>query len=237
MLGSGLGALAKRIVPAERRSYRDVPGLEAPTVAGHEGTLTIGAWAGQQVMVFEGRLHFYEGYSWTTVLMPVRIARQRGARILLTTNAAGGIRPDLEPGRLMIVTDHVDWTGPRTGHQARQPGPHSPRLVSLLQQAGRKIGLDLPTGTYAQVTGPCYETPAEIRALRSIAVDAVGMSTAREIEAGAEIGLECAALSCITNRAAGLGGGPLRHEEVLAVAALQHERLACVLEAFLELIG
>jgi len=236
VLGSGLCALAERIVRPERIPFRDVPGLEATTVPGHEGCLTLGAWAGKRVLMFAGRLHFYEGHSWQTVLKPVHIAYDLGARILLTTNAAGGIRPDLEPGRFMILADHIDWTMPHPWRQAPHRSPYSPRLVNLLRQAGRQVGAELPTGTYAQVTGPCYETPAEIRALRSIGADAVGMSTARETQAAFELGMECAALSCITNRAAGLGSTALTHEEVLAAAAQQRHRLGDLLEAFLELL-
>jgi len=236
VLGSGLCALAERIERPERILFRDIAGLESTTVPGHEGCLTLGAWAGKRVLVFAGRLHFYEGHSWPTVLKPVHIANDLGARLLLTTNAAGGIRPDLDPGRLMLLADHIDWTIPHPWRQAPRQSPYSPRLVELFRQAGRQVGLELPAGTYAQVTGPCYETPAEIRALRSAGADAVGMSTARETQAAFELGLECAALSCITNRAAGLGSARLDHEEVLAVAAKQRHRLGDLLEAFLELL-
>jgi purine-nucleoside phosphorylase len=233
VLGSGLGALAERTEQPQRIPFHDLPGLAATTVPGHNGFLTVGKWAGKRVLVFEGRVHFYEGHSWQTVLAPLRIAQELGARAFLTTNAAGGIRSDLEPGRLMVLSAHIDWTCPFTWRQPARANPYSSRLVSLLQKAGRHVGQHLPAGTYAQVTGPCYETPAEIRALRSVGADAVGMSTAREIQAGFDMGLECAALSCITNRAAGLGSGPVNHEEVLASTAQQRESLAELLEAFL----
>jgi purine-nucleoside phosphorylase len=237
VLGSGLGAIAERTEARECIPYADVPGFEATTVAGHKGFLTSGTWAGRRILLFEGRLHFYEGHTWQTVLAPMHIARKLGAGIFIATNAAGGIRPDLEPGRILIPTGHVDWTRPAWWRQRSQFNPYSPRLIGLLRQAGADVGIQPLTGTYAQVTGPCYETPAEIRALRVVGADAVGMSTAREIEAAVGLGLESAALSCITNRAAGLSGGPLCHEEVLSVAAQRGHGLADLLEAFIRLLG
>jgi purine-nucleoside phosphorylase len=164
--------------------------------------------------------------------------------MLLLTNAAGGIHEALGPGSLMALRDHLEWTRPRAWLQPGpgalgppRPSPYSPRLLALLVQAAGDLVLALHQGVYAALTGPCYETPAEIRALRTWGADAVGMSTAREIKAGHDAGLECAAVSCITNRAAGLSGGPLDHQEVLATAAAQTERLAALLEAFLRRVA
>ena len=233
ILGSGLGELAERAHCLEQVSYADVPELDRPTVPGHQGTLMLGTWGGQTVLLFSGRLHYYEGPPWSRVVQPVRIAHDLGASILLLTNAAGGIRDDLVPGDLLAMNAHIDWT---EGFRRQPPTSESldPRLGTLLQEAGRVLGMTLPAGLYAQVTGPCYETPAEIRALKSLGVDAVGMSTAREARAGREWGLACAALSCITNRAAGLGLGPIHHGEVLARTALSKERIAELLERLLE---
>jgi purine-nucleoside phosphorylase len=242
VLGSGAHGVADRVQAAASVPFGDVPGLGAASVAGHRGRLTLGDWAGRRVLVFEGRLHHYEGHPWETVVEPVCIAHNVGARILLATNAAGGIHPSLGPGSLMVVRDHILWNVPRPwlhpGPGAvgpPRPSPYSPRLSEVLRQAARKCDMDLFHGVYASLTGPCYETPAEIRALRVWGADAVGMSTAREVERAMELGMECAAVSCITNQAAGLGTGPLDHSEVLAAAAAQVGRLAGLIEAFLAL--
>jgi purine-nucleoside phosphorylase len=170
----------------------------------------------------------------------VQTAAFLGARILLLTNAAGGIHEALFPGSLMALRDHIEWTRPSSwrhpgpgGLGPARPSPYSPRLLERLNQAARQLGIVLHQGVYAAVTGPSYETPAEIRALKTWGADAVGMSTAREVQMGSELGLECAAVSCITNRAAGLSQGPIHHGEVLTTAAQQREPLARLLEAFL----
>jgi purine-nucleoside phosphorylase len=234
VLGSGLGSAA-RLCGACAVPFAEVPGLPAATVAGHRGRLALGEWAGRRVLVFEGRIHFYEGHPWRDVTAPVRAAARLGARVLLLTSAAGGIRDDLGPGSLMAVRDHIEWTRPYCWRppDPPRPSPYAPRLLDLLDEAAVTTGVILRRGVYAMVTGPCYETPAEIRALRAWGADAVGMSTAREAQAACDAGLECAAVSCITNRAAGLSAGPLGHEEVLTAAGAQSERLADLLEGFL----
>jgi purine-nucleoside phosphorylase len=244
VLGSGMGKVARRLRRAQSVPFVDVPGLAAPSVAGHNGCLTLGDWAGQRVLVFEGRLHYYEGCPWRRVVLPVQTVAFLGVRALLATNAAGGIRDDLTPGSLMAVRDHLEWTRPYCWRQPgpgglgpARPSPYSTRLTGLLREAARESGLRLHEGVYAAVTGPCYETPAEVRALKAWGADAVGMSTTREVQAGADHGLECAAVSCITNRAAGLGVGSIHHGEVLATAAGQGERLADLIEGFLWLWG
>jgi purine-nucleoside phosphorylase len=237
VLGSGMGPAAGRLREARAIPFATVPGLPAAGIVGHKGRLTLGEWAGRRVLVFEGRVHFYEGHPWETVTASAKLAALLGARVLLLTNAAGGIRDDLGPGRLMTIRDHIEWTrqycwrlpGPGALGPAR-PSPYSPRLLALLDAAA---GAPLPRGVYAMVTGPSFETPAEIRALRVWGADAVGMSTAREAQAACDAGLEVAAVSCITNRAAGLSGTPPSHEEVLTTAAAQSERLADLLEEFL----
>jgi purine-nucleoside phosphorylase len=239
VLGSGMGAAARRLSDACAVPFAEVPGMPAAGVVGHAGRLTLGEWAGRRVLVFEGRAHFYEGHPWSAVTAAAGVAASLGARVLLLTNAAGGIRADLGPGSLMAISDHIEWTRPYCwrlpGPGALgppRPSPYSPRLLGLLSEAADAAGVALARGVYAMVTGPCYETPAEIRALRAWRADAVGMSTAREVQAGCDAGLECAAVSCITNRAAGLGDGPLSHEEVLTTAAAQGERLGELLEQF-----
>jgi purine-nucleoside phosphorylase len=240
VLGSGMSELARRLRIDSRASFADVPGLGATSVAGHRGRLTLGDWLGKRVLVFEGRLHFYEGHSWEDVVVPVLTAASLGARVLVLTNAAGGIHDALAPGSLMAIREHIEWTRPYCwrlpgpgGLGPPRPSPYSPRLLDLFTRAARSLGVGLYSGVYAALIGPSYETPAEIRALKVWGADTVGMSTAREIQAGYDAGLECAALSCITNRAAGLSDAPLDHEEVLATASAQSERLADLLEAFL----
>jgi purine-nucleoside phosphorylase len=239
ILGSGMQKLTDGCGISIRVPFTELPELAAPSVPGHAGWLALGIWGGQQVLLFEGRLHFYEGCSWNQVVQPVVLAHSLGARCVILTNAAGGIRPDLGPGSFLAIRDHVEWTWPDSWRRPRPgagPSPYSERLLGALREAASDSGLNLSTGVYAAVTGPCYETPAEIRALARCGADAVGMSTAREIRTAHELGLECAALSCITNHAAGLGAGPIHHEEVLATAAVQSERLGLLLQAFLQRI-
>jgi purine-nucleoside phosphorylase len=243
VLGSGMSDVARRLQRARSVPFADVPGLGATSVAGHRGCVTLGEWAGKRVLLFEGRLHYYEGHPWRNVVMPVQTAASLGARVLLLTNAAGGIHEALAAGSLMAIRDHIEWTRPYCwrlpgpgGLGEPRPSPYSPRLLKLLTQAAHDLGMELHHGVYAALTGPCYETPAEIRALKVWGADAVGMSTAREIQAGCDARMECAALSCITNRAAGLSDGPLNHKEVLTTAAAQSERLADLLEGFLRLL-
>jgi len=241
VLGSGMGLVARRLERAVSVPFAEVPGLASSSVAGHSGCLRLGDWLGQRVLIFEGRLHYYEGHPWESVTLPVRLAADLGVRVLLLTNAAGGIPDALVPGSLMAIRDHLEWTRPYCwrepgpgGLGPGRPSPYSARLLEVLQLVAAKKKSDLHQGVYGAVTGPCYETPAEIRALQAWGADAVGMSTAREVQTGADLGLDCAAVSCITNRAAGLSGGPLHHEEVLQTAAAQSERLADLLEGFLE---
>lgn len=243
VLGSGMGVVAQRLAREQSAAFADIPGFGATSVAGHGGRLALGTWAGRRVLLFEGRLHYYEGHPWERVTLPVRTAAELGVRVLLLTNAAGGIHDALGPGSLMAIQDHIEWTRPSCWREPGpgalgppRPSPYSPRLTELLTRSAREQGWELPRGVYAMLTGPCYETPAEIRALKVWGADAVGMSTAREAQQGYDLGLECAALSCITNRAAGLSEGPLNHEEVLATAAAQGTRLAELLERFLHLL-
>jgi purine-nucleoside phosphorylase len=239
VLGSGMGHVADRLHNKQSVPFADIPGLPAASVHGHKGCLTLGDWAGKRVLLFEGRLHHYEGHSWEVVVRPIQTAATLGARVAVLTNAAGGIAEPLGPGSLMAIRDHVEWTRPffwRHPGPGARPSPYSPRLLQLLASTARALNGELHEGVYTAVTGPCYETPAEIRAMKAWGGDAVGMSTAREIQAAHDAGLECAAVSLITNRAAGLAGTPLNHEEVLTIAAAQSTRLADLLERFLAAI-
>lgn len=239
VLGSGQSSVISSMTELASIPFVDAPGLAAPSVAGHSGQIVLGTLAGKSILVFQGRLHFYEGHSWEKVGSPVRFAASLGVKKLLLTNAAGGIHSSIGPGSLMIVRDHISWQ--RSGAWRRceldrnlenRPSPYSSKLTERLRVAGREFGEDLLAGVYAAVTGPCYETPAEIRALRSAGADAVGMSTAHEVELGVELGLECAAISGITNKAAGLGEGVLDHGDVLHVMSQMRDRLSRLIEAF-----
>lgn len=239
VLGSGMGPVIERLSVVGSVPFGEVPALPSAGVGGHKGCLTLGDWQGQRVLVFEGRIHFYEGHSWETARLPVRIAHALGARTLILTNAAGGIRDDLDPGCLMILRDHVTWTHPYCWRGEGEPlgpprpSPYAAHLRQQLHEASQRSGVDAKEGVYAQLTGPCYETPAEIRALRTWGADAVGMSTAHEAMCAHELGMECAAISGITNKAAGLSSGTLSHADVLANSKALSHRMADLLESFL----
>jgi purine-nucleoside phosphorylase len=242
VLGSGLASVAKRVAPIESIGFGELPGFARSSVAGHNGRLILGCLLGRTLLVFEGRLHYYENHSWESVLAPVRLAARLGVKHLFLLNAAGGIHEALTPGSVIAITDHIEWTRRYCWRnldataRGTTSSPYSPRLLSCLARAARDIDLVLHLGKYGAVTGPSYETPAEIRALKRWGADAVGMSTAREISTAHELGLECAALSCITNRAAGLSGKRLNHEEVLQTAAAQAEHLGNLLERTIAII-
>jgi len=243
ILGSGLGNVARRLRRPITVPFIDTPGLPATTVAGHGGSVILGDWLEHRVLIFEGRLHNYEGHSWRDVTAPVHIAHFLSAPAILFSNAAGGIHDALAAGNLMAIRDHFEWNRP---YAWRHPGPggigpersspYSPGLLAKLVQAAGRLGVEVFQGVYAAVTGPCYETPAEIRALKACGADAVGMSTTREVQAAHDLGMECAAVSCITNRAAGLSSGPIDHEEVLITAAARSEALADLVEEVLRIL-
>ena len=239
VLGSGMSNVLRDLRVECAVPFGDIPGLTATSVVGHSGTLTLADWAGKRVLVFGGRLHFYEGHPWEAVVRPIEVAAALGISALFLTNAAGGIHDACNPGGFMAITDHLEWTRPYCWRQPGpggvgpdRPSPYASRLVKLLVQTGADLGVPVQQGIYAALTGPSYETPSEIRALKTWGADAVGMSTAREIQRGADLGLECGALSLITNKAAGLSAAPLDHKDVLITAKAQEETLATLLEAF-----
>jgi len=233
VLGSGLGGLTAAFREDASVAFGEVPGLVPPSVHGHTGRIAVGVWGDTPVLVFSGRLHSYEGHPWTAVTAPVRIAADLGVNRLLLTNAAGGIHPTLVPGSLMAIRGHVRLLDPSAWRSFAAANmlqsPYSARLIDVMHAHEAAQSRTLLAGVYAALTGPCYETPAEIRALRTCGADAVGMSTATEAESAVALGLEVAAVSCVTNRAAGLGDGPLDHAEVLANAPLAVARLADIL--------
>ena len=225
VLGSGLGGAADGFRESASLPFGDIPGLVPTTVHGHRGRVAVGMWNDTPALLFLGRLHFYEGHPREVATGTVRVAADLGVKRLVLTNAAGGIHSSLGPGSLTAIRGHLKLVG-RDAWRSLPSGtavatPYAPRLLALVPE--------LRAGVYAALTGPCYETPAEIRALAACGADAVGMSTAMEAETAAELGLEVAAISCVTNRAAGLGGATLDHAEVLANAKLAVERLAGVI--------
>jgi purine-nucleoside phosphorylase len=221
VLGSGLGGLVNHIEHPTRVSYSDLPGVPLPSVNGHVGSLVHGLLGGREVVVLAGRLHLYEGHSVETTVLPLRIAHAMGARVLVLSNAAGGIRPDLTPGTLMLIRDHLNltWHGESSGCDV-----YDAELADRM----RATGVPLAEGVYAAVLGPSYETRAEIRMLATLGADAVGMSTVTEALAARALGMRVVAVSCITNPAAGVSADRLSHADVLRVTervAPRFERL------------
>jgi purine-nucleoside phosphorylase len=210
-------------------------------VAGHGGKLILAECHGLQTLIFEGRRHWYEGEGWLPVVLPVYLLKSLGAQGVLLTNASGGIRRDLKPGSLALIRDHINLMGDhplRGPHQplwgARFPDMshvYNPAWNSLIAAAAKGLGLELTEAVYAAMSGPTYETPAEIHMLTRLDVDIVGMSTVPEAIMARAAGLEVAALSCVTNKAAGLSNGPLTHGEVLAVLQTAGEHLGFLLDA------
>ena len=215
ILGSGLGGFTRHIERPTRIPFTDLPGLPPATVVGHAGELVHGMVDGQEVVALSGRLHAYEGYSADLLGLPVRIVHALGARTLFLSNAAGAIRPDLAPGSLMLIRDHINLTwgnpliGPVRPGEQRFPdmsSPYSRSLGNAFIDLARAAGAAVSEGTYAAVLGPSYETRAEIRMLAGMGADAVGMSTVPEVLVARALGMRVTAVSCITNAAAGVGG-------------------------------
>ncbi len=219
ILGSGLGPVVDALKCHAAIEFQDVPGFAAPTVQGHAGRVMLVEWGGVHVLAFRGRMHFYEGHDWPTCTGTVRLAAKLGVKTILLTNAAGGIHPDLNPGDLMAIRQHLPLLSANDWKHSLHAGPYTPDFVAKLQQLSAAGGTPILAGVYAGLTGPTYETPAEIRALAAMGADAVGMSTVKEAQTAADLGLRVAAISCITNKAAGLSADKLDHSEVQDVAS------------------
>ena len=226
ILGSGLGQLAERIERATNIPYGDIPGFPVSTVAGHAGRLVAGSIESCEVIALSGRFHLYEGHTAAVAGLPVRIAHALGATVLFVSNAAGGVRETLRPGDLMILEDHLNlmWRNPLIGPvvdgDERFPdmsAPYDGELRAILRGVADDAGIPITEGVYAGLLGPSYETPAEVRMLRWMGADAVGMSTVPEVLTARAIGMRVAGVSCITNQAAGMTNQPLSHQEVLEV--------------------
>lgn len=244
VLGSGLGEFASRLTEAVSIPYGDIPHWPGATVIGHEGRLVVGTLAGKRVAALAGRAHFYEGHDLRTVTFATRVIGRLGVKTIILTNAAGGINDvDLAPGMLMVMDDHLNLLGsnPLVGPNEEAFGVRFPdmtevyskRLRALADTVARAQGLRIGHGVYVAVHGPSYETPAEIRFLRAIGADAVGMSTVPEAIVARHMGMEVLGLSCITNAAAGVLPQPLDHSEVMAVARQVRGAFAALLEGII----
>jgi purine-nucleoside phosphorylase len=225
ILGSGLGVLADEIEMAIKISYNDIPNFPVSTVEGHAGQLVFGKLEGKQVVAMQGRFHFYEGYSLDAVTFPVRVMKKLGVEQLIVTNAAGGVNESFEAGNLMLIRDQINNMNqnPLIGPNDETLGvrfpdmsnAYSERLRNLAKEGADQLKMTLHEGVYVANTGPSYETPAEVRMLRKLGGDAVGMSTVPEVIVARHLGIEVLGLSCISNMAAGILPQPLSHDEVI----------------------
>ena len=243
VLGSGLGEVAEAVQDATVIGYEQLAGWPRPSVQGHAGKAVLGRIGGVRVAVLQGRAHLYEGGDPDALRTPVRALRAAGAEILILTNAAGSLQPEVGPGRLMAITDHVNLQGINLliGPSDEAIGPrfpslrdaYDPVLLGELRAAAREAGVELAEGVYLAVSGPSFETPAEIRAFRTLGADAVGMSTVQETILARHCGLRVAAISVITNLAEGMGDEALSHEQTLGGAAKGAEDLRRLLLSFI----
>jgi purine-nucleoside phosphorylase len=237
ILGSGLGGLADRLTDTVRVPFAEIPGFPSATVAGHAGLLLGGKLAGRPVLALAGRFHMYEGHAAALAAFPTRVLHALGARTLIVSNAAGGIRRSLNPGDLMLIRDHLNFMfrnpllGPHGADEPRFPdmsAPYDARLGELARDVARANGIALSEGVYCGLLGPTYETPAEVRMLAFMGADAVGMSTVPEVIVARALGMRVLGVSCVTNMACGLTTQPITHAEVIettARAAAAFERL------------
>lgn len=243
VLGSGLAPMADRCQIRAEIKYSDIPHFPTPTTPGHEGVLLVAQVGDTLTYMMKGRYHYYEGYSTQEITFPFRVLSFLGVRNLILTNAAGGINPSMNPGDLMVIRDHLSMfcESPLIGPNLSEFGPrfpdqthvYNPEFIEIILNISEKKNLPLHTGVYAYMQGPQYETPAEIRALKLLGADAVGMSTVPEAIIASHSGMRVLAISCITNLASGISEGSLSHTEVIAVGAAASERSISLLEAFL----
>jgi purine-nucleoside phosphorylase len=246
VLGSGLGSFADRVTAGDRWPYSAIPNWPASAVIGHAGTLVIGELQGRRVAVLSGRAHFYEGHDLRTVTFAIRVLGLLGARMLILTNAAGGVNTSFSQGALMVIDDHLNLMGsnPLVGPNDDRFGLRFPdmsevysrRLRTIADQAAAAAGIPVAHGVYAALHGPSYETPAEIRYLRTIGADAVGMSTVPEAIVARHMAIEVLGVSCITNMAAGVLPQPLDHREVMETAQRVGSQFIALLEEILRRI-
>ncbi|MCR2042639.1 purine-nucleoside phosphorylase [Anaerosalibacter massiliensis] len=225
ILGSGLGELAEKIENKTIIKYDEIPNFPISTVEGHKGRLILGDLENKKVVAMQGRFHFYEGYPLEDVTFPIRVMKSMGIETIIVTNAAGGINEKFSPGDLMLITDHINFTGknPLMGKNIDELGlrfldmtsAYDENLISIAKKSSKTLGINLKEGVYMWFTGPTYETPAEVKLARILGADAVGMSTVPEVIIARHGGMKVLGISCITNMAAGILDKPLNHEEVV----------------------
>ncbi|MDO4731950.1 MAG: purine-nucleoside phosphorylase [Bacillota bacterium] len=243
VLGSGVGPLVQIIQDQQALEYSEIPNFPQTTIPGHSGKLIWGRVHGRPVYAFSGRFHYYEGHAPETVILPMRILKPLGVKCLILTNAAGGINTAFQPGDLMLINDHINLSGynPLRGENIPDWGPRFPDMSyaydqeysELLLEIGKEQGLCLHQGVYCGLSGPSFETPAEIRMLRILGADAVGMSTVPEVLAAHQMGIRILAVSCISNMAAGILEQPLSHEEVNETSRKVEQKFCALIEEFL----
>lgn len=243
-LGSGLSDLSESLDVEIKLPYKDIPNFPVSTVEGHKGNLIIGSYSGKKVALLQGRVHFYEGYTPAEVVFPTRLVKLLGAKELILTNASGSLNPDWSPGEVMLITDHINFTGynPLLGPNLEELGPrfndmseaYNKALTEKLKQSCIKAGLNPHEGAYIGVAGPSYETPAEIKAFQFMGASAVGMSTVPEVIAANHCGLKVSGLSCLTNFASGISPHPLSHEEVQEYSLKAKPKLIEALKNFFQ---
>lgn len=247
VLGSGLGILAEEIEGPETVDYGEIPHFSVSTVEGHAGRLVVGRLESQPVVTMQGRFHYYEGYGMQEVTFPIRVMKALGVETLIVTNAAGGIHTDFEAGDLMLIRDHLNlmFTNPLMGPNHSEWGvrfpdmseAYDPQYRQLAKEVAKAQGIHLREGIYAGLTGPSYETPAEIRMLRQMGADAVGMSTVPEVIVARHGGMRVIGISCISNLAAGILPQPLSHEEVMETAERVKPRFIRLVKGLIQEIG
>ncbi len=244
ILGSGLGRLADFIEGRQEIPYEEIPNFPATTVAGHEGKLIFGRLGDRYVVAMKGRFHYYEGHDMGVVVYPIRVFGMMGIKNLMVTNAAGGVNTDFKPGDLMLIKDHIGFfaENPLRGENLDDLGPRFPdmsaaydrSLQKLALECAQRAGIDLKSGVYSYCKGPSFESPAEIKALRMLGADAVGMSTVPEVIVARHMGIRVLGISCITNMAAGILDQPLTHEEVMETGKSVEQKFSSLVR---EIVG
>lgn len=246
ILGSGLGDFADTLENRQVILFSDIPDFPQTTVAGHTGAFVFGIKQGKAVVALQGRLHYYEGHSMGDLTLPVRIMALLGVKKLILTNACGGVNYSFKPGDLMLISDHINYSGanPLIGENLSEFGPRFPDVSDLycrslretIREKAARQGIVLQQGVYMMFSGPNYETPAEVRMARILGADAVGMSTVPEALVAAQCGIGVIGISCITNLAAGVTNQPLSHQEVMEVAAQVHDKFHRLVDLILEIL-
>lgn len=244
ILGSGLGELAERIEGAIALEYSKIPKFPVSTVEGHSGRLVFGSLSGRKVVAMQGRFHYYEGYDMKDVTLPVRVMKLLGVETLIVTNASGAVNKDFNQGELMLISDHINMTfdSPLKGKNMDGYGVRFPDMSNaydeglrgIVRSAAAENGIKLNEGVYACMGGPAYETPAEIRMLRALGADAVGMSTVPEVICAVHSGMKVIGISCVTNMGAGILDQPLDHSEVIRTSSMARENFISLLSMTIE---